>query len=132
MGLAVTEFGALAFLAEQFVDVKGILVIAGLAADIGVVALACRVAYELMKSIDFLGFQLVLVEMTEALVVMGALATIAGVVVVATGGAMALGMLVVAGLAADIAVAALAIRAAYEIMAPIDFDMLLSECMSST
>ena len=119
---AVAVFGTLAFLAESFgVSVKSILSIAGLAADIAVVALACRVAYEAMNPINFWTFQLVLLEMAEALVAMGALATAAGVVLEATMGAMALGMLAVIGLAGDIAVAAVAIRGAYEAMAPIDF-----------
>ena len=122
MGLAVAEFGALAFLAEKFVDTKGILLIAGLAADLAIAALACRAAYELMSGIDFLKFQLVLLEMAEALVVMGALATVAGLVMDATLGTMALGMLAIAGLAADIMIAAVAIRLAYETMLPIDFD----------
>ena len=119
---AVVAFGALAKAADMLkIGAKEILVIAGLAADIGIAALACRVAYELMEGIDFLKFQLVLLEMAEALVVMGALATAAGVVMEATLGAMALGMLAVIGLAGDIAVAAVAIKFAYDKLVPIDF-----------
>ena len=123
MGLAVTEFGVLAMLADKLkVSAKGILTIAGIAADIALVALACGLAYKAMKDIDWDIYAKVLGRMAESLIVMGVLATAAGAVMELTAGAMALGILAIAGIAADIAVSAIAIKYAYDQMKDIDFE----------
>ena len=118
MVIAVAAMGTLAWAAEKLdIGVKGILVIAGIAADIAVVALAIRAAYELMRGIDFVGYQLVIVEMIESLAVFGGFAALFGIFAELE----ALGLLVIAGIAADVALVALACRSAYDNMKDIDF-----------
>ena len=116
---AVAVFGALAKVADMLkVGISGILVIAGIAADVAVVALACRVAYELMKGIDFVQYQLVIVEMIEALGVFGGFSALLGIFAPLE----AAGLLVIAGVAGDIALVSLACRSAYDNMKGMDFE----------
>ena len=96
----------------------GLVAIAGIAADIALVALACKSAYEMMKDIDFEKYQLVILEMLEALAVFGGFAALLGLL----GWAAAGGILVIAGIALDVALVAKACRSAYESMKDIDFD----------
>lgn len=117
MTIALVSMGALAFAASKIgISTKDLLVIAGIAGDIAVGALAIRVAYELMNGIDFPAFSTMMAGMEIAIGSMGALAFVASKVNVG-----AKELLVIAGLAADIAVAGLAIRVAYELMKGIDF-----------
>lgn len=119
MSEAVIVFGAFAKIADMLkIGASGILVIAGVAADIAIVALACRAAYELMKPIDFVGFQLVLVEMIEALAVFAGFGALFGIF----SPMYAAGLLVIAGVAGDIALVGLACKTAYDQMKDIDFE----------
>lgn len=118
MAGAVAVFGTLAALADKFVGYKGILVIAGIAADIAVVALACRVAYEVMKPVDFVGFATAIGEMALAVGAFGALASLAGLLKSLIG----IGIILIAGIAADIALVSLACRVAYEAMKVITWE----------
>lgn len=116
---AVAVFGALAKVADMLkIGAKGILVIAGIAADVALVGIACRVAFESMKDIDFVKYQLVIVEMIEALTVFGGFSALLGLFSPIVGP----GLLMIAGVAADVALIGLACRDAYNNMKDIDFD----------
>ena len=119
MGLAVVEFGALAKIADMLkIGIGGILAIAGIAADIALVAVACRVAYEAMKPVDFGGFQYSLLIMLEALTVFGGFSALLGLFSPIVGP----GLLMIAGVAADVVLVALACKHAYDSMKDIDFE----------
>ena len=117
MIIALGSMGALAFAASKIgISTKDLLVIAGIAGDIAVGALAIRVAYEIMQGIDFPAFSTMMAGMEIAIASMGVLAFAASKISVG-----AKELLVIAGLAGDIAVSAVAIRIAYEVMNGIDF-----------
>lgn len=116
---AVAVFGALAKVADVLkIGAKGILVIAGIAADVALVGIACRIAFESMKDIDFVKYQLVIVEMIEALTVFGGFSALLGLFSPIVGP----GLLMIAGVAADVALIGLACKNAYDNMKDIDFD----------
>lgn len=120
MATATAVFGTLAAVIGKLdvsTLVKGLLALIGIAADIAIVALACRAAYELMKGVDFVGFAIAIGEMALAVVAFGVLAGLGGVL----SEFLALGILVVAGIALDIAAVALACRVAYEAMKDVPF-----------
>ena len=121
MGVAVAEFGALAWAADKLdIGAKSILIIIGIAADIALVALACRAAYELMKDVDWPTFGSVLGQMAAAIAVFGVFAGIFGIKAVAL--AEALGLLVIAGIAADMAAVATSCKYAYNEMKDIPWE----------
>ena len=122
MGLAVVEFGGLAWAADKLagIDWKSILIVAGIAADIALVALACRGAYELMKDIPWDGFGSMLGMMASALGAFGLMNGILGIKVVAL--AEAFGLLVSAGIMVEIIGLSKSIREAYETMKVIPWD----------
>jgi len=115
---AVVVFGALAKLADMLkVGLAGILVIAGVAADVALIGLACSSAYNVMKDIDFVKYQLVIVEMIEALTVFGGFSALLGIFSPIVGP----GLLMIAGVAGDVALVGMACRSAYDNMKDIDF-----------
>ena len=119
MGIAVSEMIGLGYLADKAkIDWKGLLIIAGVAADIALVSLACRVAYEAMKVVDFVQFAVALGEMALAVVAFGGLAALGGMIA----GLEALGLIVIAGIAGDIALVSIACRKAYDEMKDVDFE----------
>ena len=115
MVAAVAVFGLLAKAAEIIkVSAKSILLIIGIAVDIAAVALACRIAYELMKDIPWDGFASVLGQMAAAIGTFGVLNGILGIKVVAL--AEGLGLLVSAGIIVEIIALSKACREAYDTM----------------
>ena len=115
---ATAVFGALAKAAGMLeIGVKGILAVAGIAADIALVGIACRLAYDSMKDIDFIAFQGSILEMIEAVAVIGGFSAVLGMLMPEE----ALGLLAIAGIAADTVLLGKAIKEAYDVMAPIDF-----------
>lgn len=120
MGVAVTEFGVLAALADKFVGIKGILAIIGIAVDIAAVAVACRVAYEAMKVLEWDTFARILGQMFAALAVFGTAAGIFGMTPVAL--AEALGLVVIAGIALDVVALSKACREAYDTMSGMNWE----------
>ncbi len=122
MAEAVLAFSGLGKVISRLkIKTTDLLKIVGIAADIALVALACRAAYELMKDIDFLQFQVVILEMAEALIVMGGIAIAVGAITTAMAGVPALGMAMVIGLAGDIVLVALACKTAYDTMKDMDW-----------
>jgi len=103
--VATVAMGAVAVAADKVgVAVTGILVIIGLAADIALVGLALGVMN--LSIPDDIGLtQMKMLLMYEAVVAMGALAALGG----AVAGLLALGILVIVGIAGDIAAVGLAI-----------------------
>lgn len=121
MGVAVAEFGALAWAADKLkIGAKSILIIIGIAADIALVALACRAAYELMKEISWEDFGKVLGQMAAAIATFGVLNGILGIKVIAI--AEGLGLLVSAGIIVEIIALSRAIKEAYDVMKDISWE----------
>ena len=118
MGLAVAEFGVLAALADKFVGLKGIIVIVGIAVDIAAVAVACRVAYDAMKDMDWDIFGHILGSMAGAIGVFGLFGALLG----SLGWAIAGGLLAIAGIALDMILVAKACRDSYEIMKDVEWE----------
>lgn len=105
VAVATVAMGALAFAADKVgVSLAGILVIVGLAADIALVGLALgAMANSIPDDVGLVQIKMLL--MYEAVVAMGALATLGGVIA----GLAALGILVILGIAGDIAAVGLAL-----------------------
>lgn len=116
---AIVVFGGLAKVADMLkIGVGGILAIAGIAADVALVGLACKIAYDSMKDINFMAFQGIVLEMIEAIAVIGGFSAILGILMPEE----ALGLLAIAGIAADTVLLGKAIKEAYDTMEPIKFD----------
>ena len=118
MGIAVVEFGVLAALADKFVGLKGVLAIVGIAIDIAAVALACRIAYDAMKDMDWDIFGHILGSMAGAIGVFGLFGALLG----SLGWAIAGGLLAIAGIALDMIIVAKACRESYEIMKDVEWE----------
>lgn len=119
MAGAVTAMGALAYAGEKLnISAKGILIIAGLAVDLGVMALAIRAAYELLKPVNWEDFGRVIGEVSIAIGALGVLAGVIGYFAPIEG----FGVAIILGLAVDLAAIAVAIRAAYEVLKPVDWE----------
>ena len=121
MGLAVAEFGLLAKAADMLkISKKSLLIIIGIAVDIAAVAVACRVAYEVMKDIPWDGFASALGMMAAAIGAFGLLNGILGIKVIAL--AEGLGLLVSAGIIVEIVALSHAIKEAYDVMKDISWE----------
>ena len=121
MGLAVVEFGALAKAADMLkVSAKSILIIVGIAIDIAAVALACGTAYNVMKDIPWDGFGSALGMMASAIGAFGLLNGILGIKVIAL--AEGIGLLISAGIIAEIVALSHAIKEAYDAMKDISWE----------
>ena len=99
---------------------KGILEVIGIAAEIALLSLALRVAYEAMKPIDWEGFGKILGMMAATIGTFGLLNGIMGIKPIAI--AEGLGLLVSAGIIVEIVLLSKAIREAYETMLPIEWE----------
>lgn len=119
IGIVIGAFGFIfSKISNLSLDAVDLLLVIGVAVDIAALALACRAAYELMKEIDFVNFQLVLVEMIEALAVFGGASALIGLFSPIVGP----GILLIIGVAADIALIGLACASAYDSMKHIEFE----------
>lgn len=114
-------FGILAGVAQKLgLSWKGVLIIAGIAIDVAAIALACRVAYELMKGISWEDFAIVLSQMGAAILEFGVLNGVLGIKPIAI--AEGLGLLVSAGIVAEIIAVSEACRHAYDTMKGMEWE----------
>ena len=121
MAGAVLLFGTLAGVAQHVgLDWKGILVIIGIAVDIAAIAVACKIAYEVMKDIPWDGFASVLGMMAATIATFGVLNGILGIPIIAI--AEGLGLLVSAGIMLEIIGLSHSIKEAYDTMKDISWD----------
>lgn len=121
MGMVATAVVAMSVVAKISdklgTNWKGVAVIIGLAVDLAVMAVAIRVAYEALRPVDWAAFGTIIGEVAAMI---GALGVLAGVI-----GKfpkeVALGMVIILGLAVDLAAMGVSIRLAYEALKPVNW-----------